>query len=234
MSILRRFTREDEGFSLVELLAAMAAGSFVLTAVMYVFTTGLTAAGRVEDRIDSGQRARLTMDKITTLLDAQVCLVNSDETASQVATPPIVTGATGSSVTFYADLNGASDTPNRYTINYDATAKTLTLLTYKGTGVLPSVTFATTPVTTRLMDNVQAYGSEPVFKYYSFTTAGLVDEGVPLTTPLSADSALKTVRVGVKFQTYSTRTKKDDPRRTVIVGEGTVATADPTDQTTCP
>jgi prepilin-type N-terminal cleavage/methylation domain-containing protein len=237
----RRLAREEDGFSLIELLTALALGSVVLTALMFVFTTGLTASGRVTDRVDSTARARLAMDRMTTLLNSQVCLVNPDATSGQVATPPVVPASDGNAVTFYADLDGASDTPNKYTITYNPTAKTLTLASYAGIGQMATgITFPSTPSSTTLLaDNVQGAlnsgGTEdPVFSYYAFTASGTVDETAPLVTPISIADSVKVVRVGVKFQANSTRTKTDDRRRTIIIGQGIVATADPVDQSTCP
>jgi prepilin-type N-terminal cleavage/methylation domain-containing protein len=227
--------RDERGFSLVELLMAMALGSLVLTATMVVFTNGLTASGRIGDRIDSASRGRTAMDAITTLLDSQVCLRNNGDSTTQPAVPPIIgASSNGTSVSFYADLSGASDTPNKYTITYDSTAKTLTQYMYKGSGTLGTtagVTFATTPAVRRLADNVEAVTTssvvQPVFTYYVFTAAGTVDPQAPV-TPSTANQ-LKIVRVGVQFQANSSRTKVSDARRTVLNGESIAATADPTD-----
>ena len=237
MSIWRRFSREDDGFSLMELLAAMAIGGIVLTGVLTVFTNGLTSTSRILDRVDSSSRARYAMDRMTTLLNSQVCLISPDEDLGQAATPPIVAGSTGNSITFYADLDGAATTPAKYTLTYDPAAKTLTQYTYQGTGTMGSnLAFPTTPTSTRrLADNVQAQGSDPVFSYYGFTSTGTVNDDVAgLATPISVANALKVVRVNIKIQANSEMTKADDKRRTIITGQGTVATADPVDQSTCP
>ncbi|MCW2993492.1 MAG: prepilin-type N-terminal cleavage/methylation protein [Conexibacter sp.] len=224
----RERLRDERGFSLIELLVAMALGSLVLTAVMTVFTTGIAATSKIGDRVDSGSRARIAMDRITTLLDSQVCLRNSGDSTTQPAIPPIVgPSSTGTSVTFYADLSGASDTPSKYTITYDATAKTLTESKYAGAGALPNVTFAATPTTTVLTDAVQPVGTDPIFTYFVFSSDGTVNEAAPVTP--SATNQLQIVRVGVKFQANSARTKTGDSSRSIVSGQGIVATADPTD-----
>jgi prepilin-type N-terminal cleavage/methylation domain-containing protein len=238
---MQRLRHDEDGFTLVELLFAMVLGSLLLTAVMYIFTTGLNATTRINDRVDSEQRARTAMDRITRLLDSQVCLVNTDDT-NTLTTPPVVAGSTGASITFYADLNGASDTPNRYTLTYDPTAKTLTQYTYKGSGTLPSVHFATSPSVARLAANVQAVGTAPVFSYYKYevdsaTGNTVVNEGHPVAVPFTDTVARQIVRVGVQFQANSAssaRTGANDKARTVITGTGTVATADPSDMNACP
>jgi prepilin-type N-terminal cleavage/methylation domain-containing protein len=238
---MRRFRHEEDGFSLIELLFAMVLGSLLLTAAMYVFTTGLNATTRINDRVDSGVRARSAMERITRLLDSQVCLVNTNDT-STATTPPIVSTSTGSSATFYADLNGASNTPSRYTLTYNPTAKTLTQSTYKGTGTLPNVTFASTPTTTQLAANVQAVGTTPVFSYFKFEAdpvsgTTIVNEDHPVAIPFTAATAQQIVRVDVLFQANSASSAKtgiNDKSRTVIAGSGTVATADPSDMNACP
>jgi prepilin-type N-terminal cleavage/methylation domain-containing protein len=243
--LVTRLRHEDDGFSLMELLFAMTLGSLVLTAVMYVFTTGLGATTRINDRVESSQRARTAMDRITTLLDSQVCLVDTNLTDGQEnpSVPPVVpTASTASAITFYADLKGASNTPDRYTITYNPTAKTLTQQRYAGSldATTKALTWAATPTTTRLADNVQAVGSTPVFSYYKFEASGtdvIVNEANRVAIPFTLSDALQIVRVDVQFQASSTSSAKtgvDDAARTVVTGTGTVATADPSDRTACP
>lgn len=233
----RRLAREDDGFSLMELMAAMAIGGIVLTGVLTVFTTGMQSTSRILDRVDSSQRARSAMDRMTTLLNSQVCLISPDEDLGQAATPPIVAGSSNNSITFYADLDGDATTPAKYTLTYDPAAKTLTQYTYQGTGVMGSnLAFPTSPTSTRrLAENVQSQGGDPIFSYYGFTSTGTVDDDAAgLSTPISTADSFKVVRVNIKLQANSELTKSDDKRRTIITGQGTVATADPVDQTTCP
>ncbi|HET6508606.1 MAG TPA: prepilin-type N-terminal cleavage/methylation domain-containing protein [Baekduia sp.] len=237
MTAWRTRLSDDDGFSLVELLVAMVLGSIVLTATMTLFTTGLVGAGRVMDRVDAEQRGRVAMDRITSLLNGQECLLNNDSST----TPAIVSG-TATSLTFYADLNGASDTPSQYTIAYDATAKALTLTTVAGSGVMGSsqtpLKFNATPKKQRLADQVQQPKNSqtgaalPIFSYYAFTSTGTVDESSPIST-VDTTNNRSIVRVGVQFQINSSRTQTDDARREVIQGQGVLSSADPTDQTSC-
>jgi prepilin-type N-terminal cleavage/methylation domain-containing protein len=223
------FIRDERGFSLMELLMAMALGSVVLTATMLVFTTGITATGRITDRTDSSARARAAMDRITTLLDSQVCLRNNGDSTTQAAIPPVDGAASnGNSITFYADLSGASNTPNKYTITY--ASGVLTLNTYAGTGVLPNVTFAATPKVSQLATNVApaVVGgvAQPIFTYFQFATDGSVNPTTPVTP--SAANQLLIIREAVQFQASSNK-NATDAARTTISGEAIVATADPTE-----
>lgn len=235
--------RADDGHTLVELLAAMAIGSIVLTALLTVFTRGLDHSMQVYDRTESTGRARVAIERMTTLLDSQVCVVARttlpDGSSIDQSVPPVLPGSTGSAVTFFADLDGASARPDRYALVYDAAAKTLTELRYRGTGDLPSRTFPAQPTSRRVLaDNIVpargATGRVPIFRYYAFEPDGSVDVSKPLAAePLSAADAPRSVRVRVTFQANAARTRADDGRRTVLDGEGTVATANPTDRTTC-
>ena len=114
----RRLRSDQSGFSLIELLMAMALGSIVLTALMTVFLNGITGAVRVSDRVDALQRGRVTMDRAVTLLNSQICLVNPDGTGQ----PPILDGQ-NNQVTFYAALGVVDSDPTIYRLRYDSGTK---------------------------------------------------------------------------------------------------------------
>jgi prepilin-type N-terminal cleavage/methylation domain-containing protein len=236
---------DDDGFSITELLVALVVGSIVLTSLMFVFITGLQATGRVNDRVEAAQRGRLAMDRVTSLLDSQVCISYYDSTAGSVLTIPPVqpTVSTSTSVTFYADLAGSSDTPDRYTVTYDPSAKTLTEYRYASTGTMPNLTFASTPTATRVLSSnvvparqggVITGAQLPIFQYYKFTN-GAINTTPLATTPsgLSAANAALVVRVDVQFQTTPERTRAEDPRSALLQGQGTISTANPVNNTVC-
>jgi prepilin-type N-terminal cleavage/methylation domain-containing protein len=244
--------RDERGFSLIELLAAMAIGSIVLTGLMLVFINGLKAATQVNDRVESSQRGRIAMDRVVTLLDSQVCTVvrtlnpaagtNPAFYTDDTTAPIVPTVSTGTSVRFYADLTGASDTPDLYQVTYDATAKTLTEYRYKGSGTIPNRTYPATPSTSNVLltDAAQARDSAgnplPVFQYFAFQPNGTVDTTQPLAT-VDTTTAKTVIRVGVEFQATPNRTRQaTDRRRSILTGEASLSTADPdpSTRTTCP
>jgi prepilin-type N-terminal cleavage/methylation domain-containing protein len=224
---MTRLRRDESGFSLIELLAAMAVSSIILTAVMIVFVNGVQGAAKVNDRVDSQQRGRLTMDRIVTLLSSQVCLA-----ASQ---PPIVAGSTANSVTFYGDLNGASNQPRMYRITYDPAAKTLTEFSWTPSGSLPgAVTYPAAPSVTRQLATgvLPALDSgnvaQPIFSYYRFEADGTVNLANPIpSSPLVATDADDVVEVGVTFAIVPGRTKTLDARSTMISGQALAGSANP-------
>jgi prepilin-type N-terminal cleavage/methylation domain-containing protein len=233
---MRRLRHEEHGFSLMELLAAMAISSVVLTAVMTVFINGLQGAAKVQDRVDSQQRARAAMDRVTTLLSSQVCLTANVQ--------PIVAGSTSDSVTFYGDLDGASSTPKKYRIVFDPAAKTLTEYDYTGiwqTGGLPGpVVWPSSPTVTRQLaqdvvrapDPSAAGSTLPVFSYFHFESDGTVNTAPTNAvafgaTGLAATDVASIVQVAVNFAVTPSRTKTADPRWTAISGQALAGSASP-------
>jgi prepilin-type N-terminal cleavage/methylation domain-containing protein len=236
-----RLRRHEGGFSLIELLAAMAIGSIVLTALMTVFINGLTGAARVTDRIEAVQRGRVALDRMVGLLDSQVCVVSYDATLNtEVTTTPVLAASDSNQVTFSADLSGASDSPDRYRFVYSPTAKSITEYRYDGAGRMPNITFPAVASATRVLatnvipakvGGVPTGAPLPIFQYYRFVNSAI--DAVPLTTPLSATDAATVVRVGVQFQAVPERTKAEDPRKASLQGQGNVLTANPVNNTVC-
>jgi prepilin-type N-terminal cleavage/methylation domain-containing protein len=223
---MRRLRRDEAGFSLIELMAAMAIGGIVLTAVMTIFINGLRGATEVQDRVDAQQRGRLAMDRATTLLSSQVCLSS--------ATPPIAPGSTANDVTFYGDLNGASDTPTKYELIYDPVAHTLTEKSWTGIGKLPAaVTFAAAPTkTNQVATDVYPDGANPIFSFYRFEADGTINLNTPIAltgagSSLAATDADDIVEVGVRFRIAPSRKAQSDPRSTTITGQALAGSANP-------
>lgn len=219
---------DDAGFTLVELLVAMVIGSLVLTAVMFTFSTGLTSTFRTTDRVDATQRARIAMDRVTTLLSSQVCSTSS----TGVTTPPISDGQ-DQQVTFLANLGTVSAVPMQYRLRYDATKRTVVEDRFVGTRnaagdlVLPSA-----PTSSRVLADglVPASAGAPIFTYQALAASGPSAGGIdpaPLATPLSATDRAAAVRVTARFAARPERTGAKDGRSTTLEGVATVATADP-------
>jgi prepilin-type N-terminal cleavage/methylation domain-containing protein len=227
MTVLRRLRDDEGGFSLTELLAAMAIGSLVLWAAMQVFVTGIQGSSKVGDRVEAAQRGRLAMDRITTVLNAQVCLDS--------ATPPISTGA-DQSVTFTANLGRVDADPVRYVLRYDSAAKRLIEDQYTpNVDVNGVVTYAGTPsrsrtLATGVVPERVAGTQQPMFRYYQFNADGTINT-TPLGTPLMAANLTKVVRVGIAFQAVPERTNNEDARGTTLEGQATLGSADPNDPT---
>jgi prepilin-type N-terminal cleavage/methylation domain-containing protein len=247
MRRLRGLLREDDGFSLIELLSAMAIGSIVLTACMGVFMNGVKATTAIQNRVDNTSRARYSMDRIVRLLDSQVC--TQIVSTSDVQTAPIFSGSTDNSVTFYGDLDGATGMPEKYTITYvpksGATPSKITIDDYAYNTTAKAWTTKVGPTNTLVSDIVPLKlnnVAQPIFTYYPYiataadaTTIGNV-AGTPATTPLTVDVAPTIVKVLVRFAAISSTSHVDDSSHAYVSGSGSLSTfnADPTAPTACP
>jgi prepilin-type N-terminal cleavage/methylation domain-containing protein len=228
----RRLRNDQSGFSLVELLMAMALGSIVLTALMTVFLGGIRGTVQISDRVDALQRGRITIDRITTLLDSQTCLLSD----SGVGQSPILDGQ-DSQVAFYASLGVVDSDPTIYRLRYDAASKRFNedrFLPVRTAGVLSYPSYPATPDSSRIIGTnvLPIAAGTPIFRYWRFVTTngptlGMVDP-TALTTPLSVASELTAVRVTISFITQPEHTNGSiaDLRATsVINGVSTVGSA---------
>jgi prepilin-type N-terminal cleavage/methylation domain-containing protein len=227
----RRLRSDESGFSLVELLMAMALGSIVLAALMMVFLNGVTGVVRVSDRVDALQRGRVTMDRVVTLLNSQVCVLNPDGTG----VPPIRDGQ-DNQVTFSASIGPVDSDPTIYRIRYDAATKKLweeRFLPTRPGGILTYASYPASPDATTLIGSniVPTTAGAPIFRYYQFITTvgptlGMVDTA-PLTTPLTTTSQFAAVRMAISFVTQPEHTTSStrDLRATSLDGVATVGSA---------
>jgi prepilin-type N-terminal cleavage/methylation domain-containing protein len=259
--LFTRLRREDDGFSLIELLTAMAIGSVVLTALMTFFIHGVRATTDIQNRVDDAGRARYAMDRIVRLLDSQTCLQPS--ATADTLTAPVQPNSDSNSITFYGDLNGGSGSvvggtapdnyiPARYTITYvpgpGSTPGKVTVDTYKYNvatkvwvkqGATDTVVSDITP-----FKDPKTGVTQPFFAYYPFYTATTVPQGAtagdiaasPAAVPITAATAPTVVKVVVSFGAISTTSHRDDKTRALVTGSGTLSTfnADPIAPSACP
>jgi prepilin-type N-terminal cleavage/methylation domain-containing protein len=227
----RRLRDDESGFSLVELLMAMALGSIVLAALMIVFLNGVTGVVRVNDRVDALQRGRITMDRVVTLLNSQTCVTGTDG----IGLPPIRDGQVNQ-VAFTASLGVVDSDPVIYRLRYDPSTKRLWEDRYAGTrpgGTLTYAGYPGSPTSTTLIGTniLPTTAGAPIFQYFQFVTSegptlGMVDTA-PLATPLSAASQLAAVRMTISFVTQPEHTtgSATDLRATSLDGVATVGSA---------
>jgi type II secretory pathway pseudopilin PulG len=217
--------RSETGTTLVEMLTALVIGSVVLFGVVTVFTTALTSAAKVNDRVDAAQRARLALDRMQTVLNSQVCLTNPG--AAQPPVLPVTSDA--NQVTFVADLGDETFTPAQYRFAYDATAHTITESYWAPVVSGNTTTFATNPTTARVIasDVAPQDATTPIFRYYAYTTTGAPLPTAELLPPLDAAEVATLVRVQVNLLAQPSRTKKSDASSTVLSTDAYAATADP-------
>jgi prepilin-type N-terminal cleavage/methylation domain-containing protein len=226
-----RLRTNQDGFSLIELLMAMALGAIVLTAVMTVFLNGMGATTRITDRVDSAQRGRLAMDRVVTLLNSQSCTYNSNDPAGGV---PIIDGQ-AQQVTFMANLGTVSASPSKYRLRYDAASKNLWEDRWApGVDAKGNLVFATNPTTSKVIGSgiVPTLGGGTIFQYFSFAADGTINPATPMGLTagvLTPADKLVAVRIAATFAAQTDRTKAVDLRSTTESGYGTVGSADGSD-----
>jgi prepilin-type N-terminal cleavage/methylation domain-containing protein len=228
---VRRIRDDQSGFSLVELLMSMALGSIVLAALMTVFLGGVSGTVKVSDRTEALQRGRITMDRLTTLLNSQTCLLNTDGTGQ----PPIRVGQ-DNQVTFYASLGVVDSDPIVYRLTYDPSTKQISeqrFLPVRVAGVVTYPSYPASPSFSRVIGTniLPRTVGAPIFRYWQFITTdgptlGMVDS-TSLVTPLTTTSQYATVRMTISFVTQPEHTNGStiDVRGTALDGVATVGSA---------
>ena len=220
----RSLHRED-GFTLVELLASMAIGLVVIAAAFALLDASMRTTMRTQERVDTVQRGRASMDVMTRQLRSQVCL---GKIASLVEAKP-------DSVTFYADLTDGSTgkPPQRRTLTF--AGGRITQKVEDGTGMPPATQWLTAPVSTRLLDDsapdpalaAAADGTRPIFRYYAFTRDPIPQMIGPLTTPVAASVLPSIVKISISFGVRRTGAPATDAPRTVMHDDVYIRSADP-------
>ena len=185
--------RGQEGFTLVELLVATAVGMVIVLAALAILDLGIKQAGKVADRSDSAQRARVAMYEVATQLRSEVCLNQS--------TPPIASGSPYA-VSFYTFTSAGKVTPELHSISLNSTNQSLVEQDWTGNPPNPAAPPARTKV---LLSNVTPPPgtNAPIFSYYGFQQAadGSVTWDSPLPATLGAADLAKVARVSISFTT---------------------------------
>jgi prepilin-type N-terminal cleavage/methylation domain-containing protein len=170
--MIRRLHNDERGFSLIEMLVSLAVGSILLMAIFGALDYSVKANGKVQDRVDSAQRGRAAMERVTQQLRSQICLG-----PGYPAIPTTASGAPqsdGNSITFYTDLGGDTPKLQRRTITYSS--GTVYETDYNVAGTIPTAPTFTLArsnwvIADRLAPAVDPVTNQPIpfFRYYAFT-----------------------------------------------------------------
>jgi Tfp pilus assembly protein PilV len=170
--------RQQDGFTLVELLAAMAAGMVVLAGLVTVISVALQQTTYTFTRVDATERARTALTHIEDELHS-ACIVND--------VTPIQGGAQSSqdsdanNLVFVSQFGtSATPTPVEHKITYDPVKHTLTEYTYtvsNGTSDPSKWVFSSTPTipagkllltNTSLIPIPNTSNFKPAFQYFAY------------------------------------------------------------------
>ena len=173
-AVARRATSEQSGFTLVELVVAMAMGIVVMFALSYIMIAMLHQSQRTFTRVDATRQARVALNNVDNELHS-ACVDGS---------PPVQATSTGSTLIFLS-YQGTSTSPtpvwHQLTFSggtlkdyrYNATQTSTYLAT--GTGQEWQQGTALSPASVTLLSNVSQQtlngNPVPIFQYFAYTLA---------------------------------------------------------------
>lgn len=213
MRALRDKLAREDGFTLIELLVATLIGVAVISAALMLTEVAGRTATRVEDRVDTTQRARIAMDRLVRQLRTQACLASG--------IPPIVSGD-ANTITFYSDYDASAEfRPQKRRLTFSTAGKgSIVEEIYDTTSTQAPWAFPAAPQRTRvLLTYVGQDGTKPFLRYYSRDVSGPL--ATPLSTnivstPLAVNSIAKVVRVEVTFEARPTTGRTGPERRSRV------------------
>jgi prepilin-type N-terminal cleavage/methylation domain-containing protein len=164
--------RSERGFTLIEMLVALAAGMVVMMALGMIELSTSDQTTREFSRIDSTSRAQVAIENLENQLHS-ACVTN---------TTPILAGSTPTTLQFVSQYgSGPTVTPVEDQVTFNSATGRLTEYQYQETGYTTDsngqtvYTFSTTPIVTNgktLLTNVSqtVIGgvSTPVFQYFAY------------------------------------------------------------------
>jgi prepilin-type N-terminal cleavage/methylation domain-containing protein len=240
MSRLRRIHRDEGGFTLTELLIAMAIGLILAAAGMTLLIMVMKRADDVDHQVDVNQRGRYLMDILTRDLRSEICMT-TDVPPIRTSSRGVVGGRYQESVSFYTDLtDGRSNAdPELRTLTYDETARTLVEEVRKpSSGTVPNLVYPATANTVKVLaTDIQRDGTNPIFRFYAFTPPVAGQSATPtleLSSPLSAANIKLVAKVGLDFKVIPLGRKTTTPINGVFQDDVFVREADPNDPAPIP
>lgn len=204
--------RDERGFSLVELVVSIAAGMVVLLGIFALFDVTSSNSARIAARVEANQRAKPVMQRLMNDLHS-ACIGRG--------IPPVLVGSTPTELRFQSQTGQAvNPTPDRHVVTY-ANGSLSERVFVATSGQAPTWTFSTTPIENRvLITDVGPATPTPLFTYYAADAGAL--STTPLTTPLSAVDAARTVQVKVNFLAEPSNTPVDDANAPIEISDAVV------------
>ena len=205
--------RDERGFTLVEMMVALAIGLVVSTATLAIVIVSVHLSSNYTDRVDANQTGRLAMEKITQALTSSCVLTNQ---------APVLAGSTATSLVFYSALNDTpGPVPSQVTVSIASTQPAPLLMTTQSlTGTPPNwVASSQAPQVYTLAAWAGQSGSTPMFQYYPYAAGGVVST-TPFTVGangLTAAQAAATAQVAITYQVLPTDKWQDTAGRQPVV-----------------
>jgi prepilin-type N-terminal cleavage/methylation domain-containing protein len=200
---------DERGFTLIELVVALAAGTVVLLALFSILDISLRHTTALQDRVQANQTGRIAMTKIVDELHS-ACISPSFIPVQKESTPTELrfVSAPGSE----AVLEKAYE--HRIVFTESGKNGTLKDKIYPSNGgSWPKFSFPGSPTSEVLLaNNISQTGVIPIFSYYPYASASESTEALPLNTieektlvaekgKLTETAAAETAAVKVAFHT---------------------------------
>jgi prepilin-type N-terminal cleavage/methylation domain-containing protein len=189
-----RRARAQAGFTVVEVLVAMAVLGIVAIGAMTLIEVVMRQGRGIVDRTESAQRGRLALDQMTRQIRSQVC---------PSATKKGLVAATPNALTFYADLTdgGTGAVPAMRKLEWEPASKNIVETIYKADATTVDRRRVLVQNVVPVKDPDQPSRAATFFTYYAYQDPAPAGELQTLAdTPAPADLpriAVVTVNVGV-------------------------------------
>jgi prepilin-type N-terminal cleavage/methylation domain-containing protein len=189
-----RRAKAQAGFTVVEVLVAMAVLGVVAVGAMTLIEVVMRQGRGIIDRTESAQRGRLALDQMTRQIRSQVC---------PSATKKGLVEATPTALTFYADLTNGSTgaVPAKRKLEYQSASKNIVETIYKADTTTVDRQRVLLQNVVPVKDPDQPARPPTFFTYYAYQDPAPAGELQTLPdTPTLADLpriAVVTVNVGV-------------------------------------
>ena len=185
--------QDERGFTLVEVMAAIAVGSALMIAILSMTDLSGVTATKTTERVDVSQRGRQAMEEVVRVLRSQVC--------PDAGTPALV-GGTGTSAYQVTVWIAQSPTaaPERHVLAWDTNSNALVDTRYASDGTSTARTIAT---------NIKPPGpvgsNQPVFRFLRYQSGDTSKPTLALAPPLSSSDAAAVAEIDVSFRVLPTR-----------------------------
>jgi hypothetical protein len=198
---MRSRLSDESGFTLVELLSALVVGMIVIFAVFALLDTAVGLQAKTVDRIDTTDRGRLAIDRLSQGFASRICL----------GTEPSLVEADDTHAEFYASL-APENSAVRLTVQRRRVAISGTSIREEvwtsspplGPPNLPPANTTTPQRSREIATGITQTGTTPIFRYYAKNPA----TGLPtvlLATPLAPADLGSAVLIDVTFTAQGKR-----------------------------
>ena len=199
--------RDERGFTLVEVMVALAIGLVVSSATLAIVIVSVHLSSNYTDRVDANQQGRLAMEKITQALDSSCVTPNQ---------APVLAGSTSTTLNFYSTATDLPGTvPNEITISLPVSAIESVRSVHDGhdgahrhapeLGVQSCLRRSSSFTLAQwAAESGPVNSPTPVFQYFPYTSNGTISTtAVTLTNGvLSAAQAAATAEVAISYQVW--------------------------------